>query len=52
MIARIFIFIILATLLPDLYIYRRYIRHRFDLSLVMRLLLWIPGAAMVAVTLV
>lgn len=52
MIARIFIFIILATLLPDLYIYRRYIRHRFDLSLLMRLLWWIPGAAMVAVTLV
>ena len=52
MIARIFIFIILATLLPDLYIYRRYIRHRFDLSLVMRLLWWVPGAAMVAVTLV
>lgn len=52
MIARIFIFIILATLLPDLYIYRRYIRHRFDLSLLMRLLWWVPGAAMVAVTLV
>ena len=52
MIARIFIFIILATLLPDLYIYRCYIRHRFDLSLLMRLLWWIPGAAMVAVTLV
>lgn len=52
MIARIFIFIILATLLPDLYIYRRYIRYRFDLSLVMRLLWWVPGAAMVAVTLV
>ena len=52
MIARIFILIILATLLPDLYIYRRYIRHRFDLSLMMRLLWWIPGAAMVAVTLV
>lgn len=52
MIARIFILIILATLLPDLYIYRRYIRHRFDLSLVMRLLWWVQGAAMVAVTLV
>ncbi len=52
MIARIFILIILATLLPDLYIYRRYIRHRFDLSLLMRLLWWVPGAAMVAVTLV
>ena len=52
MIARIFIFIILATLLPDLYVYRRYIRHRFDLSLLMRLLWWVPGAAMVAVTLV
>ena len=52
MIARIFIFIILATLFPDLYIYRRYIRHRFDLSLLMRLLWWVPGAAMVAVTLV
>lgn len=52
MIARIFFLIILAALLPDIYIYRRYLRHRFDLGLWQRLLWWLPGAAMVALTLV
>ena len=42
----------LAALLPDIYIYRRYLRHRFDLGLWQRLLWWLPGAAMVALTLV
>lgn len=52
MIARIFFLIILAAVLPDIYIYRRYLRHRFDLGLWQRLLWWLPGAAMIAVTLV
>lgn len=52
MIARIFFLIILAALLPDIYIYRRYLRHRFDLGLWQRLLWWLPGTAMVALTLV
>lgn len=52
MIARIFFLIILAAILPDIYIYRRYLRHRFDLGLWQRLLWWLPGAAMIAVTLV
>ena len=50
MIARISILILLLTLLPDLYIYRRYLRWRFDLTLWMRLLWWVPGAAMIACT--
>lgn len=50
MIARIFIFIILATLLPDIYIYRRYLRRRFDLTPSLRLLWWVPGAVMTAFT--
>lgn len=52
MIARIFFLIILAAILPDIYIYRRYLRHRFDLGLWQRLLWWLPGATMIAVTLV
>ena len=52
MIARIFFVIILATLLPDIYIYRRYLRRRFDLTLWQHLLWWLPGAAMMAVTIV
>lgn len=51
MIARIFILIILAALLPDIYIYRRYLRRRFDLKPWHHLLWWLPGAAMIAVTL-
>ena len=51
MIARIFIFIILATILPDVYVYRRYLRRRFDLAAWQRLLWWLPGAAMIAATL-
>lgn len=45
-------FVILATLLPDLYIYRRFLRRRFDLTPLQHLLWWLPGAAMTAVTLV
>lgn len=52
MIARIFIIIILATLLPDVYIYRHFLRRRFDLSAWQHFLWWLPGAAMMAVTLV
>lgn len=52
MIARIFVFVILATLLPDIYVYRRYLRHRFDLTPWQRLLWWLPGAAMIAFTVV
>lgn len=52
MIARIFFLIILAAILPDIYIYRCYLRHRFDLGLWQRLMWWLPGAAMIAVTLV
>lgn len=52
MIARIFIFIILATLLPDIYVYRRYLRHRFDLTPWQHMLWWLPGAAMTAMTVV
>ena len=51
MIARIFFLIILATLLPDIYVYRRFLRHRFDLTAWQHLLWWLPGAAMTAVTL-
>ena len=51
MIARIFLLIILAAILPDIYIYRRYLRHRFDFTAWQHLLWWLPGAAMVAVTL-
>ena len=50
MIARIFILILLATLLPDLYIYRRYLCRRVGMTLWMRLLWWVPGVAMVACT--
>lgn len=51
MIARIFLLIILATILPDTYIYRRYLRRRTDLALWLHLLWWLPGAAMTALTL-
>ena len=47
MIARISILILLLTLLPDLYIYMRYLRQRRDITLWMRLLWW---AAMLACT--
>ena len=51
MIARIFFLIILAALLPDIYIYSRFLRRRFDLTAWQHLLWWLPGAAMIAVTL-
>ena len=50
MIARISILILLLTLLPDLYIYMRYLRQRRDITLWMHLLWWVPGAAMLACT--
>ena len=50
MIARIFILIILATLLPDMYIYHRYVRRRFDLSWLWHVLWWLPGVAMIVCT--
>lgn len=51
MIARIFILLILITLLPDIYIYRRYLRRRFDLKPWQRLLWWMPGSVITAFTL-
>ena len=51
MIARIFILLVLITLLPDIYIYRRYLRHRFDLKPWQRLLWWMPGSVITAFTL-
>lgn len=50
MIARIFIFIIIGALLPDIYIYHRYLRHRFDLKPWQHLVWWLPGTAIAAVT--
>ena len=50
MIARISILIFLVTLLPDLYLYRRYLCRRVSMTLWMRLLWWVPGVAMVACT--
>lgn len=50
MVARISILIILLALLPDIYIYRRFLRHRFDLTPWQHLLWWIPGAAIIAYT--
>lgn len=52
MIARIFILILLAALLPDIYIYRRYLRRRFDLTPLQHLLWWLPGTVMMVVTVV
>ena len=46
MIARISILILLLTLLPDLYIYMRYLRQRRDITLWMRLLWWSRYACM------
>lgn len=50
MIARIFYIIILLTLLPDIYIYRSYLRHRFDFKPWQHFVWWQPGAAMMACT--
>lgn len=50
MIARISLLILLVTLLPDLYIYRHFLRQRFDMTLWLRLLWWLPCATLIACT--
>lgn len=50
MIARIFIFIILAIVLPDVYVYARYLRRRTDITLWQHFLWWFPGIVMIAYT--
>ena len=50
MIARIFIFIILAIVLPDVYVYARYLRRRTDITLWQHFLWWFPGVVMIAYT--
>lgn len=50
MIARIFILIILAIVLPDLYFDQLYWRRRYQLRLWHRLLWWLPGVAMLVYT--
>lgn len=50
MIARIFILIILAIVLPDLYFDQLYWRRRYRLRLWRRLLWWLPGLAMLVYT--
>jgi len=47
-IARIFIFILLAIALPDAYLYFRYIRKRGEWSVCLRVLWWIPGIVLTA----
>lgn len=51
MIARIFIFLLLAIVLPDCYVFMRYLRHRTDLSRWVHVLWWLPGVALYAYTL-
>ena len=50
MIARIFILIILAIVLPDLYFDQLYWRRRYRLRLWHRLLWWLPGLVMLVYT--
>ena len=50
MIARISILIVLLTILPDAYIYCRYIRRRFAAMAWLRMLWWLPCLAMLAST--
>lgn len=50
MIARVFIFILLAIVLPDIYVYARYLRRRADMLLWQRLLWWLPEAVLAAYT--
>lgn len=50
MIARIFIPIILAIVLPDLYFDTHYLRHRLDYKWWKRLLWWLPSMAMMVYT--
>ena len=50
MIARICIFILLFIVLPDVYIYARYVRRRTGITLWQRLLWWAPAAILIAYT--
>ncbi len=50
MIARIFIIIIILTILPDFYIDTHYLRHRSKYTWRHRLLWWLPGILMIAYT--
>lgn len=52
MIARIFIFILLSVVLPDAYIYIRYVHRRTGIRQWQRLLWWLPAAVLVAYTVV
>lgn len=52
MIARIFILILLFVVLPDVYIYARYVRRRTGIKRWQRLLWWLPAAVLVAYTVV
>ena len=49
-IARICIFILLFIVLPDVYIYTRYVRRRTGITLWQRLLWWAPAAILIAYT--
>ena len=50
MIARIFIYLLLVIALPDLYVYRHWLRRRTDLTPWLRWLWWLPGTAMAVYT--
>ncbi len=50
MIERIFIFIILAIALPDIYVYMRFLRRRPGIGLRKTILWWFPGVALTAYT--
>lgn len=50
MIARISLLIVLLTLLPDLYIYRCYLRQRLNRALWLRLLWWLPSVVLLGWT--
>lgn len=50
MIARIFIYLLLAIVLPDLYVHLRYLRRRGDLPRWLHALWWLPCAVLCAYT--
>lgn len=52
MIARIFIYLLLVIVLPDLYTYRHWLRRRIDFTSWLRWLWWLPGTIMVVYTIV
>lgn len=52
MVAKIIIFIILAIVLPDLYIDMHYLRHKADYSLWKRVAWWFPAVIMIFISVV